>query len=191
MLGCRISVKHYNVIIQIDRLNIEVNQTQSEALFFANEVYHTSGPVEHVVLNQQMGLKPHLPLPPEKLLLSINEQTGFIMEQTEHVGSKEAFGKSLWKSAKYLDRIGNAAKQFDPEQKIATAPEWKKISEMSLAAEKLLEIKKNPVMDDNAKSTAALKIVNEIGINGVAEYQKRVLELNVILNQQIRMIPKE
>ena len=133
---------------RINELNVEVNQTQSEALYFANEAYHTGGPVEHVVLNQQMRLD--LDLKPQKLSLSINEQTGFIMEQTEHVSSNnpQAFGKSLWKSAKYLDRICDAAKKLDENQATTKMPddESKKISQMRDAATELLKIKKNSVM---------------------------------------------
>ena len=172
---------------RIDDLNIQVNQTQSEALFFANEAYHTGGPVEHVVLNQQMRLRANLN--PQKLSLSINEQTGFIMEQTEHVGSDnpQAFGKSLWKSAKYLDRICDAAEKLntnETNQKIPD-PELQKISQMGKAAKELLKIKKNPVMDDNAKSQAALEIVKGIGLTNVTDYKQRVLELSVILNRRI------
>jgi hypothetical protein len=185
-------------LARIDALNLEVNQIQSEALFFANEAYHTGGPVQHVVLNQQMRL--NLDVDAQKLLHSVNEQTGFIMEQTEHVsiGDPKGFGKSLWKSAKYLDRICNAAEKLEyimtstqmtvNNKKIEDIPdaELKKIYQMRDAAVDLLKIKKNTVMDDNTKSKKALEIVEKIGLNNVKDYQQRVLELNEILNQRIR-----
>ena len=178
-------------------LNIEVNQIQSEALFFANEAYHTGGPVEHVVLNQQMRLD--LDVNDQKLSHSVNEQTGFIMEQTEHVSTDDpkGFGKSLWKSAKYLDRICNAAEKLEyimtstqmavNNKTIEDIPngELKKVYEMRDAAAELLKIKKNAVMDDKTKSQKALKIVEKIGLNNVKNYQQRVLELNAILNQRV------
>jgi hypothetical protein len=178
-------------------LNIEVNQIQSEALFFANEAYHTGGPVEHVVLNQQMRLD--LDVNAQKLSHSVNEQTGFIMEQTEHVSTDDpkGFGKSLWKSAKYLDRICNAAEKLEyimtstqmavNNKTIEDIPdgELKKVYQMRDAAAELLKIKKNAVMDDKTKSQKALKIVEKIGLNNVKDYQQRVLELNAILNQRV------
>ncbi|MBD0362240.1 MAG: hypothetical protein ICV55_05600, partial [Coleofasciculus sp. C3-bin4] len=185
-------------LARIDALNLEVNQIQSEALFFANEAYHTGGPVQHVVLNQQMRL--NLDVDAQKLSHSVNEQTGFIMEQTEHVSidDPKGFGKSLWKSAKYLDRICNAAEKLKyimtstqmtvNNKKIKDIPdaELKKIYEMRDAAVDLLKIKKNTVMNDNTKSKKALEIVEKIRLNNVQDYQQRVLELNEILNQRIR-----
>jgi hypothetical protein len=185
-------------LARIDALNLEVNQIQSEALFFANEAYHTGGPVQHVVLNQQMRL--NLDVDAQKLSHSVNEQTGFIMEQTEHVSidDPKGFGKSLWKSAKYLDRICNAAEKLKyimtstqmtvNNKKIEDIPdaELQKIYQMRDAAVDLLKIKKNTVMDDNTKSKKALEIVEKIGLNNVQDYQQRVLELNEILNQRIR-----
>ena len=184
-------------LARVQVLNIEVNQIQSEALFFANEAYHTGGPVEHVVLNQQMRLD--LDVNAQKLLQSVNEQTGFIMEQTEHVSTDDpkGFGKSLWKSAKYLDRICNAAEKLEyimtstqmavNNKTIEDIPdgELKKVYEMRDAAAELLKIKKNAVMDDKTKSQKALKIVEKIGLNNVKDYQQRVLELNAILNQRV------
>jgi len=184
-------------LARVQVLNIEVNQIQSEALFFANEAYHTGGPVEHVVLNQQMRLD--LDVNAQKLLQSVNEQTGFIMEQTEHVSTDDpkGFGKSLWKSAKYLDRIGNVAEKLEyimtstqmavNNKTIEDIPdgELKKVYEMRDAAAELLKIKKNAVMDDKTKSQKALKIVEKIGLNNVKDYQQRVLELNAILNQRV------
>jgi hypothetical protein len=184
-------------LARVQVLNIEVNQIQSEALFFANEAYHTGGPVEHVVLNQQMRLD--LDVNAQKLSHSVNEQTGFIMEQTEHVSTDDpkGFGKSLWKSAKYLDRICNAAEKLEyimtstqmavNNKTIEDIPdgELKKVYQMRDAAAELLKIKKNAVMDDKTKSQKALKIVEKIGLNNVKDYQQRVLELNAILNQRV------
>ena len=46
-------------------------------------------------------------------------------------------------------------------------------------------------MDDSAKSQGALKVVEGIGLNNVADYQRKVLELNVILNQRISTMTGE
>ncbi len=188
-------------LLEIQTLNTEVKQIQSQALFFANEAYHTGGPVEHVVLNQQMRLG--LEVEPKDFSLSVNEQTGFIMEQTEKVKTDEDFGKSLWKSAKYLDRICDAAeklgeiesrtdmavKETKIEEQIeaVTDPDLKEVYKLREIAVELLKIKKNPVMNDAEKSEEALKIVKKIGWTGVAQYRQKMLDLNKILNERIQV----
>ena len=57
-------------------------QKQSSALYFANEAYHTSGPVESTVIGQQMGIA--MKQVAEQHLQAINEQTGFVIEQHEN-----------------------------------------------------------------------------------------------------------
>src|SRR6476661_2492615 len=86
---------------QVNALKLQLQTLQSKAMFFANEAYMTAIAAEQVVLNQQLGLG--VELPTAQYLASINDQMAFVGEQMLHI--KKEFGKALWKTSKYVDRI--------------------------------------------------------------------------------------
>jgi hypothetical protein len=86
---------------QVNALKLQLQTLQSKAMFFANEAYMTAIAAEQVVLNQQIGLG--VELPTAQYLASINDQMAFVGEQMVHI--KKEFGKALWKTSKYVDRI--------------------------------------------------------------------------------------
>jgi hypothetical protein len=152
------------------------------ALVFANEAYHTGGAVEHVVLNQQIKL--NISITNQQYLQSINEQTGFALEQ---IKLSKNLGTALWKSAKYVDRLCDAIKRIDI-QNFQPPQEQKKLSEL---AKILLKIKKTQdeyqhLKTDEEKSQKAEEVGREKGYTSKDAFLTAVLELNQQVNQKIR-----
>lgn len=146
-------------------------EEQSTALYFANEAYHTSGPVESTVIGQQMGIA--MEQKGEQHLQAVNEQTGFVIEQ--HHAAHGNQGKFLWKSAKYVDRICAvvAAANQNP----------KHFAVLKALSSELLKIKKSNLSDEekNRQSSDTLE-----RIAPGADVRTMVVELNADLNQRLR-----
>jgi hypothetical protein len=174
---------------KLNQLTLNLQKMRSIALVFANEAYHTGGAVEAVVLNQQLDLK--LPLRIERYLESINENTGFFVEQIEH---NEDLGTAFWKSGKYLERICYAAskiklKDFNPPSKNTS------MLKMSLT---LMDIKKEKndykgkYKENEQKSIAqqksedAVMVAAKEGYTSQESLRKDVLELNLTINAEVR-----
>lgn len=158
-------------------------EKQSTALYFANEAYHTSGPVESTVIGQQMGIP--MKQVAEQLLQAINEQTGFVIEQHEHAYDDKGLfkqGRFLWKSAKYVDRICSIIDQIKKDLGPEAVKNPKHFSELKPLSAKLLAIKKTTDPDET-KDKKSLEALPRGDIN----IRKMVEELNTDVNQQLRL----
>jgi hypothetical protein len=157
-------------------------EQQSTALYFANEAYHTSGPVESTVIGQQMGIK--MAQTPEQHMQAINEQTGFVVEQ-HHATHAKPPGRFLWKSSKYVDRICailNLIRQDVPGGLPDVLPLEPELRSLSAA---LLVIKKGTLPDEQ-KDTASVEKATLAGPPVSEDVQKCVLRLNADVNQRLR-----
>lgn len=143
---------------QVEALKLELQELQSKALFFANEAYMTAISAEQVVLNQQINL--NVKLPTAQYAASINEQTAFVGEQLAHMQGN--FGKALWKTAKYVDRILTAIniiyKQTD--ERVPSQEVMARVNELKPLVAQLLNIKKNGNLTDAQKNEAAANLAN-------------------------------
>ncbi|MEL6938979.1 MAG: peptidoglycan-binding domain-containing protein, partial [Cyanobacteria bacterium J06598_1] len=98
---------------RIDQLTLDLNNLRSRALFFANEAYHTRSAAVDVVLNQQIQID--VPLTAAELLVSINEQIGFAVEQLHAdsgLDADYALGQAITNSSKYLHRAAKSLKKL-------------------------------------------------------------------------------
>ena len=154
---------------------VQWTEEQSTALYFANEAYHTSGPVESTVIGQQMGIA--MEQTSEQYLQAINEQTGFVVEQHHAAHGNE--GKFLWKSAKYVDRICSIVESIKDQPKGG----FKHYTVLKALSKDLLVIKKGSGSDAQ-KNEAALGKLSELAPG--RDVKKMVLELNADLNQKLR-----
>ncbi|MEA5597121.1 hypothetical protein [Rivularia sp. UHCC 0363] len=169
---------------KLDDLTLKLQEMRSKALVFANEAYHTGGAVEHVVLNQQM--KQGISINNNQYLQSINEQTGFAVEQ---INDHKNMGMALWKSSKYVDRLCDAINNIHKNHKEEGFKQPEKQKEMSNLAKELLDIKKSKeekLATDKQKSNAAKKLAKDYKINSKDQYLKDILTMNTEVNQQIR-----
>jgi hypothetical protein len=160
-------------------------QTQSTALYFANEAYHTSGPVESTVIGQQMGIP--MKQVAEQHLQAINEQTGFVVEQHEHAYDDKGLfkqGRFLWKSAKYVDRICSILDQIKKDLGPKALKDPKHADVLKPLSAQLLLIKKTTDPDEtkDRNSLEALKPHGAINIRQMVE------ELNADVNGQLRVL---
>jgi hypothetical protein len=167
-------------------------QEQSSALYFANEAYHTSGPVESTVIGQQMGIA--MKQVAEQHLQAINEQTGFVIEQHEHGFVAEDpeeggatddpgrfnRGRFLWKSAKYVDRICSILDQIKKDIGSTALKDPKHADVLKPLSARLLAIKKSNATDDT-KDRQAVEAAGNVDV------RQMVLELNADVNQQLRV----
>ncbi|MEH2163456.1 MAG: DUF4157 domain-containing protein [Nostoc sp.] len=167
---------------KLNELTLKLQELRSKALVFANEAYHTGGAVEHVVLNQQMRLG--ISVNNQQYLQSINEQTGFAVEQINH---SPDLGTALWKSAKYVDRLCDAINKVDIKD-FNKLQEQKELSEL---AQEMLKIKRGKdkyanLKTDKDKSKAAEQVGRDYGYTSQKAFLKAVLKLNREANQQAR-----
>ena len=167
---------------ELDYLTKRLQDLRSKGLVFANEAYHTPGALKHVVLNQQG--KQGIPVTKDEYLHSINEQTGFVVEQINH---NKDMGTALWKSSKYVGRVINAVKNIKRKHTDFETP--KKHDQIKELTTKLLKIKKDDKLTEVEKSKQAEKAAKEKGYNSKDEYLKDVLDMNLELNQNIRKKP--
>jgi hypothetical protein len=167
---------------------LQHQELPSKALFFANEAYMTAIAAEQVVLNQQIGLE--LNLPTAQYPASIAEQTAFIGEQIEHYENN--FGRALWKTAKYADRLLTAIDTIH-QQTDELVPN-QEIIERSEALEPLVEtllfgIKKNKKLNDGQKDEAAAQLAAEnpsmLGSNP-SEWGRLMLDLQIDVKLQVQ-----
>jgi hypothetical protein len=167
---------------KLSKLTVELQRLRSMALVFANEAYHTGGAVEHVVLNQQMELG--ISVTNQQYLQSINEQTGFAVEQINHSNN---VGTALWKSSKYVDRLCDAINKIEIEG--FTKPQDQ--GTMHELAKIMLKIKKGKdgyehLKTDEQKSEEAKKIGRRYGYTSKEALLQAVLKLSQQANQEIR-----
>jgi WD40 repeat protein len=139
---------------------------------------------EQVVLNQQIGLE--VELPTAQYPASIAEQTAFIGEQIEHYENN--FGRALWKTAKYADRVLTAIdtihQQTDelvPDQKIIEHSEALK----PLVETLLFDIKKNRNLNDRQKDEAAVNYQSFQCLQTIATNAEGVRALTISPDNQI------
>jgi hypothetical protein len=191
---------------KLDKLIYEFHLHHSRGLYYANEAYHTGGAAEHVVLNQQMKLELKLTL--EQYLQSVNEQTGFVMEQIKH---HPYLGRCLWTSAKYIERIGLAVQEIEGELEelgVSSIDRKGKPDLMDMASRLVKEVKKNnkPEGDEyetinkqkvnnkadmklfKNKKDMALEIAEQYGIKTIPDLKKEVREWNLQINHKIRSV---
>ncbi|MGV0104142.1 eCIS core domain-containing protein [Nostoc sp. DSM 114160] len=167
---------------ELNELTLKLQKYRSKALVFANEAYHTGGAVEHVVLNQQMKL--NISINNQQYLQSINEQTGFAVEQINH---SPDLGTALWKSAKYIDRLCDAINKVD----IKDFNKLQGKEELSELAQEMLKIKKGKdkyadLKTEKDKSKAAEDVGKRYGYTSQKAFLKAVVKLNREANQQAR-----
>ncbi|WP_144054059.1 hypothetical protein [Baaleninema simplex] len=171
---------------QIQRSRFELQELQSRALFFANEAYMTAIAAEQVVLNQQMRLNVRLPTP--QYLASINEQMAFIGEQIAHYENN--FGRALWKTSKYVDRIIFAIKTIQEQTEGQALSEViERVERLKPLVQRLLyEVKKSKdekLQTDEAKDEEAESIAREnsdiLGSNA-SEWRRILLDLQIDVN---------
>jgi hypothetical protein len=155
-------------------------QKQSSALYFANEAYHTSGPVESTVIGQQMGIA--MKQVAEQHLQAINEQTGFVVEQHENAHGNN--GRFLWKSAKYVDRICSILGQIKKDIGPTALNDPKHAGVLKPLSANLLTIKKGNETDAQ-KDEMSLMVLDSAGGGDV---RQMVVELNADVNQQLRVV---
>jgi hypothetical protein len=145
---------------EIKALKLKLQDIQSRALFFANEAYLTAPAAEQVVLNQQIGLGLKIPL--QQYLTSINEQAAFIGEQLHHANGN--FGKALWKTAKYTDRLLLAVRNIDTETKKTVFSQniRDRVNKLTPLVKTLIaDIKKNEKLKDSERDSAAEKLARK------------------------------
>ncbi|HLO89513.1 MAG TPA: hypothetical protein VK203_31510 [Nostocaceae cyanobacterium] len=171
---------------RLKTLKLELQTLQSKALFFANEAYLTAPAAEQVVLNQQIGLGVKIPV--EQYLTSINEQVAFIGEQIHH--SHGNFGRALWKTAKYVERLLKAIEAIDgdthgsvPSQKVKN-----QVDKLNPLIDNLLKkIKKNESLKDSERDKAAKNLAQAnsslLGRNPT-EFSQKILDLQVNVTLQ-------
>jgi hypothetical protein len=175
---------------QVNALKLELQELQSKALFFANEAYMAPISAEQVVLNQQIGL--NVELPTAQYLASINEQTAFVGEQIAHI--QKNFGKALWKTAKYVDRILVAIKTISAQTvKVAPSEEiMKKVDQLVPLVEILdKHIKKNPDVigadkDKEAKNLAEKDNNSSVLGASTLELARNILNLVIDVNISVQ-----
>ena len=183
------------ILVSQEKLS-HLHELQSKALFFANEAYHTRQAAMHVVLNQQLNLK--IALPREDYLISINEQIGFTMEQ---VSTKKGVGLSLWKSAKYVDRVSNAIdeiKKITGDLSDIFEPQTlSNIEAVKATSTELVKIKKGEGkyynLDDNAKAVQAIEVGQGYPFNTdtIEAIRQGLLHFNIEVNTQLRKAKPE
>jgi len=183
---------------RLNRLTVEWNKKQSEALIFANQAYYTGGAAQHVVGNQQMSLGRKLT--PEEYLNSFNEQVSYALE---HITDQEGLGHALWTSGKYLDRATDAVDQLTQLEKLldsspinidqGTKARVKGLREM---AQEMLNIKKGKEqyadLTPDQKGDKAIEVAQKYqtkygfdlqDINGM---RQELIGLSIQINQQVR-----
>jgi hypothetical protein len=176
---------------EVNALKFELQELQSKAMFFANEAYMTAIAAEQVVLNQQLALGIKLPM--AQYLASINEQTAFVGEQIGHLHAN--FGKALWKTAKYVDRIvlaintiSKLTAQLAPNRDI-----MEKVGKLEgLATTLLKDVKKNPDVKRDEKDTKAKEIAEKteensslLGTN-TSQLARNILNLVIDVNISVQ-----
>jgi CRISPR/Cas system-associated protein Csx1 len=144
-----------------------------------------------IVLNQQLKLGIHIPI--EEYLVSINEQIGFALEQ---ISEKKKVGTSLWKSAKYIDRVIQDIGQINEMRKglpsLFSEKTQKNINNVKEVSDKLLKIKKGIEdyygLSPEEQTTSAEKIGEgyPFSTNSINDFRKGLLEFSVEINTQIR-----
>lgn len=170
-------------VTELDELIYEFHLHHSKGLYYANEAYHTGGAAEHVVLNQQMKLGIKLTL--EQYLQSVNEQTGFVMEQIEH---HHQLGRCLWASAKYLERIGMAEEEIKKELGANSINRNGKPDLMKMAKQLVKEVKKNNLQEGEEYETIdKQKIKNKADMKLFKN--KKDMSTEIAKNYSIRTIP--
>ncbi len=176
---------------EVNALRLELQELQSKAMFFANEAYMTAIAAEQVVLNQQLGLG--IQLPTAQYLASINEQTAFVGEQIGHLHAN--FGKALWKTAKYVDRILLAINTIS-KQTAELAPStniMEKVGKLEGLATTLNEgIKKNSKLKGDEKDTEAKNLAEKteensslLGTNTI-QLARNILNLVIDVNISVQ-----
>lgn len=176
---------------QLKTLQLDLQEEQGRALFFANEVYLTPGAAEQIVLNAQMGYE--IDLKERSVASSLSEQVPFINEQIAH--NSDNFGRVLWKTSKYLERMADGA-QGDAIRKLlenSTSGQalLTKLESMRQAAVELKKIKKGDDVysgltgRDRAARHIAGQHSEQLGSN-VAEFQDKVNALHIELQLEIQ-----
>jgi hypothetical protein len=170
------------------QLMLELDEAQSKALFFANEAYQTRAAAMQVVLGQQMRLE--LPSSAQESLVSINEQIGFALEQ---ISEKKGIGTSLWKSAKYLDRLVTAVDKIKNTCECFSEPTLKEVEEIRETSKILLDIKKGEKDFYKLNSQEQSIAAEEIGKKGypfsmetIADFRRSLLEFSSKINLEVR-----
>ena len=170
---------------QVNALKLELQELQSKALFFANEAYMAPISAEQVVLNQQLGLG--VELPTAQYLASINEQTAFLGEQIAHIQNN--FGKALWKTSKYVDRILLAINTISTQTlELAPSKEIKeKVDKLAPLVKELKGIKKDSAKKDEDAEALAGKNKNYevLGTNAV-QLGRKILNMVIDVNINVQ-----
>jgi hypothetical protein len=184
---------HTSKLIQPTHNQQKIAQLQhqelpSKALFFANEAYMTAIAAEQVVLNQQIGLE--LKLHTAQYPASIAEQTAFIGEQIEHYENN--FGRALWKTAKYADRVLTAIRTIYEQtgKQVPSQDLMQQVAELKPRVTTLLkDIKKNANFNDVQKDEAAVNLAEQhrsvLGSNP-SEWGRLMLDLQIEVNLQVQ-----
>ncbi len=172
---------------QVEALKLELQKLQNKALFFANEAYMTAISAEQVVLNQQIKLG--VELPTAQYSASINEQTAFVGEQLANMQGN--FGKALWKTAKYVDRILIAIKQIyeQTDEQVPSQEVMARVAQLEPLVQQLLDIKKNRNLTDVQKNEAATNLANgNASVLGgdTAELGRLILDLQTDVNLEMQ-----
>ena len=171
----------------LENMRLELQELQSKALFFANEAYMTPIAVEQVVLNQQIGLD--VELPTAQYPASINEQISFVYEQINC--NPDNFGRALWKTAKYADRILTAVRIIY-NQMGEEVPEkylMEEVARLRPLVRTLLDIKKNSNLNDLQKDETAVNLVSEhlsVLDPTPSEWGRLLLDLSISINLQVQ-----
>ncbi|MEG4323810.1 hypothetical protein, partial [Microcoleus sp. herbarium5] len=173
---------------QVEALKLELQELQSKALFFANEAYMIAISAEQVVLNQQIKLG--VELPTAQYAASINEQTAFVGEQLAHMQGN--FGKALWKTAKYVDRILTAIREIKKQtnQQLPSQEVMARVAELEPLVQQLINIKKNSQLaTDVQKNEAAANLAEAnrsvLGAD-TAELGRIILDLQTDVNLEMQ-----
>jgi hypothetical protein len=173
---------------RLKSMKLRLQERQSKALFFANEAYMTAIAAEQVVLNQQIGLG--VKLPTAQYPASIAEQTAFIGEQIKHYEGN--FGRALWKTAKYADRVLTAIETIHQQtgKLVPNQDIMQEVAELKPLVKTLLKgIKKNRHLNDVQKDEAAVNLAKQhrsvLGSNP-SEWGRLMLELQIDVNLQVQ-----
>ena len=146
-------------------LQLDLQNRQSIALFFANEAYITAAALEQVLLNQQMKLD--IPISTQQYQAASLEHTAYVGEQIRN--SNGSWGQALWRTAKYVDRFLQAVKTIAEKSggQIPLAPLREQMDTLGPVVEELLTVKNDETLTTDDQKTQTADLIGQRHANRV------------------------
>lgn len=119
--------------------------------------------------------------------------TSLIDQSLKQISGKKDIGTSLWKSAKYLDRLVTAIKKIQENHPCFSEKTLEEVEKIRETSDILLKIKKGEEdyyeLDSTAKSIAAEEIGKKgypFSMNNTADFRRSLLEFSSKINLEVR-----